>query len=658
MTKPKNNNKNKIFKSLSFWVFIFIGAILISNYVSNREKPKEITYSDFRIKLQSGRVRKAKVGNEKISGTYTDAAGNAVEFETITVTDPDLVKELQESGVVYEGEISEGWLKMLIFNFGPILLFIVIWFVIINQMRSGGKSAMKFGKSKAKLNIKSKDKKDITFNDVAGVEESKEELEEIIEFLRNPKKFTKLGAEIPKGVLLYGAPGTGKTLLAKAVAGEADVPFFSTSGSEFVQMFVGVGASRIRDLFDKGRKNAPCLLFIDELDAVGQKRFSGVGGGNDEREQTLNQMLTELDGFDAREGVILIGATNRPDVLDKALLRKGRFDRLISVLNPDVGEREEILKLHGKKVKLSDEIDFELIARRTPGFVGSDLANIVNEGALLAAREGKKKVNMHHIEEAVDRVIAGPEKKSRVISDEEKKKIAYHESGHTLVALNLKYADPVHKVSILSRGPALGYTLQLPLEDRYLTSEEEILDKLSVLLAGRAAEELIFNSKTTGAQNDLRKSTEMAYKLVTEFGMSAELGPLAFQRDRENMFLGKDLSQGREYSEKTAQLIDEGVLKIIKKAHKKARDVLEKNRDVLIKLAEELIVKEIIESDEIKKIVGIDYKTHKTKKTLKSKEGKKKKENKEDKEAKKNRETKKMAEKKKKDEEKPDKKSS
>ncbi|MEA3506770.1 MAG: ATP-dependent zinc metalloprotease FtsH [Elusimicrobiota bacterium] len=618
----KNNKKNNILKSLSFWAFIFIGAILISNYLSGRQEAKKLTYSEFRSKLQAERIRKVKVSKDEITGVYTDVDGNEVEFETVRVEDSDLVKDLQAAGVTYEGEVSNGWLRMVIFNFGPILLIIVIWFLIIGQMRSGSKGAMKFGKSKAKLNIKSKDKKDITFDDVAGAEETKEELEEVIEFLRNPKKFIKLGAEIPKGVMLYGAPGTGKTLLAKAVAGEADVPFFSTSGSEFVEMFVGVGASRIRDLFDKGRKNAPCLLFIDELDAVGRSRFSGVGGGHDEREQTLNQMLVELDGFDSREGVILIGATNRPDVLDNALLRKGRFDRLISVSNPDVSEREDILKLHGKKIKFSDDVDFELIARRTPGFVGSDLANIVNEAALLAAREGRKEATMHHLEEAVDRVIAGPEKKSRVISDEEKKKIAYHESGHTLVALHLKYADPVHKVSILSRGPALGYTLQLPLEDKYLTSQEEIWDKLSVLLGGRTAEELIFNSKTTGAQNDLRKATEMAYKLVTEFGMSDELGPLAFQRDRENIFLGKELSKGREYSEKTAQFIDEGVKKIIEKAHKKARRILEDNKDKLVKLAEELIVREIIEADEIKEIVKIDYKTHKSSKSPKIKKEK------------------------------------
>jgi cell division protease FtsH len=601
----KKNSKGKFFKGISFWIFLILAALLLSNFLGQRESLKKIPYSEFREKLTTGRIQRVSVGEEEISGTYFDIDGNSVKFKTIAVEDPDLVTELQEKGVEFEGIVSKGWFQMVLFNFGPILLFIFIWLIILNQMRAGGRQAMSFGKSRAKLHVKDKNKR-MTFNDVAGLEESKEELKEVVDFLKNPKKFTRLGGEIPKGVLLYGAPGTGKTLLAKAVAGEADVPFFSTSGSEFVEMFVGVGAARIRDLFEKGRKNAPCLLFIDELDAVGRTRFSGLGGGHDEREQTLNQMLVELDGFDSREGVILIGATNRPDVLDKALLRKGRFDRHIAIPSPDLNERKQILKLHAKKIKKAPGIDLDVIARRTPGFVGSDLANIVNEAALLAGRENAKAVTMRHLEEAIDRVIAGPEKKSRIVSEEEKSKIAYHESGHTLVALNLKHADPVHKVSILPRGPALGYTLQLPLEDKYLISQEEIMDKLTVLLGGRSAEELIFNSRTTGAHDDLKRATDIAYRIVTEYGMSDELGPVTFQRDRENIFLGRELAQGREYSEKTAQLIDQGVKDIMDNCHQRAKDILLNNKGKLEKLAENLIEKEVIQGREIKKVIGMD----------------------------------------------------
>ncbi|MBN2406914.1 MAG: ATP-dependent zinc metalloprotease FtsH [Elusimicrobia bacterium] len=601
----KKKGNAKAFRGLSLWVFLILAAVLLSNHLGSKEKVEQIPYSEFRIKLETGRLQKVKVSEEEITGYYTDVKGDAVKFRTVTVDDPKLVEKLQEKGVIFEGDVSRNWFQMVLFNFGPILLFIFIWLIILQQMRSGGRQAMSFGKSRAKLYIKDK-KKRLTFNDVAGLEETKEELQEIVEFLKNPRKFTRLGGEIPKGVLMFGAPGTGKTLLAKAIAGEAEVPFFSTSGSEFVEMFVGVGASRIRDLFEKGRKNAPCLLFIDELDAVGRSRFSGLGGGHDEREQTLNQMLVELDGFDSREGVILIGATNRPDVLDPALLRRGRFDRHISVPNPNKNERMEILQLHAKKVKLAGDVDFNVLARRTPGFVGSDLANIVNEAALLAARENAPAANMHHMEEAVDRVIAGPEKKSRIISEEEKRLIAYHESGHTLVALHLPKADPVHKVSILSRGPALGYTLQLPIEDKFLTSEDEILDKLTVLLGGRSAEEIVFGIKTTGGHDDLRRATDIAYRIVTEFGMSEVLGPMAFQRDRDKIFLGRELAQGREYSEKTAQLIDDGVKKIVENCHARARKILEEHRDQLNKLAETLVEREVIIGDDIKKVVGMD----------------------------------------------------
>ncbi len=599
----KKQNKSKLLKSLSFWIFLIMAAVLISSYISGREEIDEISYSAFRAHLQEGRIDSVEISEEEIEGMYVDRDGQAITFKAIRVEDPDLVKDLREQGVEFKGAVSTTWLHTLAFSFGPILLFILLWLFILNSMKRGGRDAMKFGRSRARMHVK-KAKEEITFNDVAGLDETKEELQEIVEYLKRPEKFTALGAKIPKGVLLYGPPGTGKTLLTKAIAGEAEVPFFSTSGSEFVEMFVGVGASRIRDLFDKGRRSAPCIIFIDELDAVGRSRFSGLGGGHDEREQTLNQILKELDGFDSREGVILIGATNRPDVLDPALLRKGRFDRHIAVPRPNSKERQEIFELHSKAVKIAKNIKFEVLARRTPGFTGSDIANIINEAALLAARDKAKKVTMHYIEEAIDRIIAGPKKKSRVISEEEKKKIAYHESGHTLVAFKLHRTDPVHKVSILSRGTALGYTLQLPVEDRHLVSEGEILDKMAVLLSGRSAEELIFGEKTTGAQDDLRRATEMAYKLVAEYGMSDELGAVTFQRDRENIFLGKELAQGSEYSQKTAELIDRGAKNIIEKCHEKAADILKKNRKKLETLAKELIKREEIEADEISKIIN------------------------------------------------------
>jgi len=475
---------------------------------------------------------------------------------------------------------------------------------MIKQLQGGGKQVAAFGRSKAKMQGGKKTK--ITFQDVAGCDEAKEELKEIIEFLKDPAKFQKLGGKIPKGVILYGAPGTGKTLLAKAVSGEAGVPFFSSSGSEFVEMFVGVGASRVRDLFDQGRKNAPCLLFIDELDAVGRHRFAGIGGGHDEREQTLNQLLVEMDGFDTKEGVILIAATNRPDVLDRALLRPGRFDRHIVVPIPDLKGREEILSVHSRNIKLAPEVNLMVIARRTPGFVGADLANLMNEAALLAARKSKPAVEMADLEEAIDRLIAGPERKSRMISDREKKIVAYHESGHALIAKLIPGSDPIHKVSIIPRGPSLGYTLQLPTEDRYLTTKSEILTKITVLLGGRAAEEIIFNEITTGAENDLVKVTEITQKMVCEYGMSEKLGPLTLRKREEELFLGRDIMQReRMYSEKTAQLIDEEVKTIIKECEDRGIKILKENIDKLRILAEKLIEKEMLEGDEVDKLFGI-----------------------------------------------------
>jgi len=484
-----------------------------------------------------------------------------------------------------------------------VIIFIGIWFWIFRQMRATGNRALSFGKSKAKM--VSKEKVKVTFDDVAGAEEAKEELREIIEFLKNPGKFQKMGAKIPKGVLLVGPPGCGKTLLARAVAGEAGVPFFSISGSDFVEMFVGVGAARVRDLFDQARKNAPCIIFIDELDAVGRQRFAGIGGGHDEKEQTLNQLLVELDGFSPREGIIVMGATNRPDVLDAALLRAGRFDRRITINVPDIREREEILKLHMRNKPIGPDVDVKVLARRTPGFVGSDLENLVNEASLLAARRNKDRVDMAELEEAIERVIAGPEKKSRVMREKEKRIVAYHEAGHALVGNLLPNADPIHKVSIIPRGSAaLGYTLQLPLEDRYLTTRSELMDRLTVLLAGRASEELIFNEISTGAQNDLSQATHIVRKMITEYGMSEKLGPVALHTGTEEVFLGRDLLKERNYSEKLAYEVDKEVTRIIEEAYKRAYNILKENKEKLVKLAEELEMREVLEENDIKKILG------------------------------------------------------
>ncbi|MGQ0644329.1 MAG: ATP-dependent zinc metalloprotease FtsH, partial [Elusimicrobiota bacterium] len=548
-------------------------------------------------------VTEVTVRESLIKGKFKTDDGKAAAFRTIPLNDPNLVKDLEQSGVDrFSGEPERNWVGSMLMNLIWVAVFFFLWwFIIIRQMQGGGRQAMAFGRSKAKLQTGRKQK--ITFADVAGCDEAKEELQEIIEFLKSPAKFQKLGGKIPKGVLLYGAPGTGKTLLAKAVAGEANVPFFSSSGSDFVEMFVGVGASRVRDLFEQGRKNAPCLLFVDEIDAVGRQRFAGIGGGHDEREQTLNQILVEMDGFDTKEGVILIAATNRPDVLDPALLRPGRFDRQITVPMPDLKGREEILRVHAKQIKLGPGVDLNVIARRTPGFVGADLANLVNEAALLAARRNKQWVEMKELEEAIDRVIAGPERKSRVMQEKEKSIIAYHESGHTLVAKMMPTADPVHKVSIIPRGPALGYTLQLPTEDKYLTPKSEIVNRLCVLLGGRCAEELIFADITTGAQDDLNKATQIATKMVCEYGMSERLGLATYQKDRGEMFLGREIGHGRDYSDNTAQAIDEEIKRILAECMDRVRKILKENRSKLEALAKALVEKEVLNSDEIEKIV-------------------------------------------------------
>ncbi len=583
------------------WLMLFGGLFILFQATRSASLDREISYSEFKRRLHDGQIVNVVVRPDLIQGV-SRADGKEEKFRTVPLNDPSLIDDLERNKVHdYKGESDRNWFGAVIMNFGPALVFLFFWFLMIRQMQGGGKQAMAFGRSKAKLQSGKKSK--ITFADVAGCDEAKEELQEIIEFLKDPAKFQKLGGKIPKGVLLYGAPGTGKTLLAKAVAGEAGVPFFSSSGSEFVEMFVGVGASRVRDLFDQGRKNAPCLLFVDEIDAVGRHRFAGIGGGHDEREQTLNQLLVEMDGFDTKEGVILIAATNHPDVLDPALLRPGRFDRHVTVPSPDLRGREEILRVHAKLVKLGPEVDFKVIARRTPGFVGADLANLINEAALLAARRNKPYVELPELEEAIERVIAGPERKNRMITEREKKIVAYHESGHALVAKLTPGTDPVHKISIIPRGPALGYTLQLPTEDRYLTSRTELKSRLYVLLGGRAAEELIFKEITTGACDDLAKSTDLAQKMVCEFGMSDKLGPLTFRKKEEEVFLGRDFNRERTFSNETAQLIDTEVKQLILDAMTYVRKLLADNRSKLDRLAERLMEKEILDSEEVDSLI-------------------------------------------------------
>jgi len=498
---------------------------------------------------------------------------------------------------------TSGWWISIIGGVLPIIIFVGIWIYLFRKIQISGNKALSFGKSRAK--VASPQKIRVSFEDVAGAEEAKEELEEVIQFLKTPQKFQKLGAKIPKGVLLVGPPGCGKTLLARAVAGEASVPFFNISGSDFVEMFVGVGASRVRDLFEQGRRNAPCIIFIDELDAVGRQRFAGIGGGHDEKEQTLNQLLVELDGFSPREGIIVIGATNRPDVLDAALLRSGRFDRRITINTPDIKEREKILILHMKNKPISSEANVKVLARRTPGFVGADLENLVNEACLLAARRNKNTVDMSELEESIERVIAGPEKKTRVMREKEKIIVAYHESGHALVGNYLPLADPIHKISVIPRGSAaLGYTLQLPLEDRYLATKSELMDELSVLLAGRASEKLVLNEVSTGAQNDLVRSTHIVRKMVCEYGMSEKLGPVNLGTGADEVFLGRDLLKERNYSDELAYEVDKEVNRIIEEAYQRAFKILKENKSKLIQLAEELEEKEVLEKADIERILG------------------------------------------------------
>jgi cell division protease FtsH len=592
---------NPFYKNLALWMVIGLIVILLFNLFQANQSPRgEIIFSDFLKRLEAGEVREVTLRGQAISGRLADGA----TFRTYAAEYPDLVKSLRDRSVRIEVKPPDTnpWYAILL-QWVPMLLFIGVWIFFMRQMQGGGAKALSFGKARARL-ISEKQNK-ITFQDVAGVDEAKEELREIIEFLKDPPKFQKLGGKIPKGVLLVGPPGTGKTLLAKAIAGEANVPFFSISGSDFVEMFVGVGASRVRDLFEQGKKHAPCIIFMDEIDAVGRHRGAGLGGGHDEREQTLNQLLVEMDGFETAEGVILIAATNRPDVLDPALLRPGRFDRQVVVARPDVKGREEILRVHSRRIPLAPNVELKVLARGTPGFSGADLANLVNEAALLAARQDKKLVEMIDFENAKDKVLMGVERRSMIISEDEKKTIAYHEAGHALVADLLPGADPLHKVTIIPRGRALGLTQQLPTDDKYNYSRDYLVDRITILLGGRAAEEIVFRQRTTGAGDDLEKATEMARKMVCEWGMSDRMGPLTFGKSEEHIFLGREMSRAKDYSEETAILIDSEIKRIVTDCATRARQIIEANLEKLHTLARALLERESLDGEEIARLLRV-----------------------------------------------------
>jgi len=605
----ENKGGNKINKNVLFWIGLFLLLIYIfrMDSFSQASLPKELSYGEFYRLLQGNKqtvaIKSVVKVEDELKGTLSSGARFTVR---IPQEDPELLNLLRNNVTDFDIKPPKTLWTNLFYSLGPMLLFIgFLWFFVYRGAQGGGR-ILSFGKSRAKQIAG--DKLKITFDNVAGVDEAKEELKEIIEFLKDPKRFQKLGGKIPKGVLLMGPPGTGKTLLAKAVSGEAGVPFFNISGSDFVEMFVGVGASRVRDLFEQAKRSAKisgrgCIIFIDEIDAVGRQRFAGIGGGHDEREQTLNALLVEMDGFDTQKGVILIAATNRPDVLDPALLRPGRFDRMIVISRPDIIGREAILKVHTKGIKLSKDADLKYIARQTSGFSGADLANLVNEAALLAARRNKENVDMKELGESIERVIAGPEKKTRVINLEEKKIVSYHESGHALLALLIPGADPLHKVSIIPRGIALGYTMRLPLEDRYIVTKKELTGKIVGILGGRASEDLIFGELSTGAQDDLEKATDIARDMVMRWGMSEKLGNLTFGRREKQVFLGRDIVEERNYSEATAVEIDKEIRKIIEECYKRAKDELTANLEKLKALAETLLEKEVLDSEEVKKIV-------------------------------------------------------
>ncbi len=594
--------KPKPMKNIVFWAAAGIIIILLWSLLQTPNIIKnEVPFSQFLNEVEGNKVEEVTITGTQVKGKYQDAT----TFKTVLPPQyNDLVKVLRDNkvNIIVKDANRSPWFSYIFTWFFPVILIVLFWVFFMRQMQSGGNKALSFGKSRAKLF--SGIQKKMTFKDVAGIEEAKEELHEIVGFLKDPQKFQKLGGRIPKGVILIGAPGTGKTLLARAVAGEADVPFFSISGSDFVEMFVGVGASRVRDLFEQGKKHAPCLIFIDEIDAVGRQRGAGLGGGHDEREQTLNQLLVEMDGFDSNEGVILIAATNRPDILDSALLRPGRFDRRIIVNMPDVKGREEILKVHTRKIPLDKDVDLKVLARSTPGFSGADLANLINEAALNGARLIQDKVYMKDMEYAKDKVLMGVERKSMIISDEEKKSTAFHEAGHALIAALIPEADPIHKVTIIPRGLALGQTQQLPLDDRYTYSTEYLEAQLSVLMAGRVAEIIFLEKTTTGAANDFEKATEIARKMVCQWGMS-DLGPLTFGEHDDLIFLGRDLAINKNFSEKTAERIDEEVKKIVCRNYERTQQLLEKNKAKLKKIAKLLLEKEVLTSEEIEAVVGI-----------------------------------------------------
>jgi len=602
--KEKNKIKDKKTKSFTFLYFAiaFIAIIIINSYIFKVEV-KNIPYSEFKDLIPSGKINDLVIDTDTIQGSLLLEGGKRIKFLTSRVDDPDLVRQLQENKIRFTGYYENKIIKAIVSWVLPFAIIILIWNLLMRRMGGTPSNVLNFGKSRGR--IYGEDEINITFDDVAGVDEAKEELKEIIEYLRNPNKFLNIGGRIPKGILLVGPPGTGKTLLAKAVAGEAKVPFFSMSGSDFVEMFVGVGAARVRDLFAQAQQKAPCIIFIDELDALGKARGINPLSSHDEREQTLNQLLAEMDGFDTKTGVIIMGATNRPEILDPALLRPGRFDRHILVDRPDIKGREEILKVHVKNVKIAKDVDLKVIAARTPGFVGADLANLVNEAALLAARKNKQSVTMEDFEEAIDRVVAGLEKKKRVMSRKEKEIVAYHETGHALIAEFLETTDPVHKISIIPRGiAALGYTMQLPTEDRYLMTKKELLDRLCVLLGGRVAEEIKFGEISTGAHNDLYRATDIAKSMVKEYGMSEKLGYVAFEKNRKPIFLDITPSFGeKDYSEETAREIDNEIKAIIDSAYKRTKEILTTNKELLDRVAQRLLEKETIDGEELRKLI-------------------------------------------------------
>jgi len=595
------DHMNSFYKNLAIWFSLILVIILLFNLFNQPKSTRQkILFSEFKLALDRGDVQEVHIQGNNIYGKFSGGK----EFKTYAISDSDLVREMISKGVIVDikpDEQSSWWMQIFVSWF-PMLLLIAVWIFFMRQVQAGGGKAMSFGKSRARLLTESQQK--ITFEDVAGIDEAKHEVEEIIAFLKDPKKFTKLGGKIPKGAILIGAPGTGKTLLARAIAGEAGVPFLSISGSDFVEMFVGVGAARVRDLFIQGKKNAPCIIFIDEIDAVGRHRGAGLGGGHDEREQTLNQLLVEMDGFESNEGVILVAATNRPDVLDPALLRPGRFDRRIVVPLPDVRGREGILKVHTRNTPIEPDVDLTVLARGTPGFSGADLANLVNEAALLAAREDKEKISMRHFEQAKDKVLMGAERKSMIISPEEKKLTAYHEAGHTLVAKLLPGTDPIHKVSIIPRGMALGITQQLPMDEKHTYPKNYLNNNIAILLGGRVAEELVFNDITTGSGNDIERATDFARKMVCVWGMSEKLGPLTYGKKEEQIFLGREIAQHRDFSEATAVQIDEEVRRIVNENYERVRTLLSSNMETLKLLAETLLERESLDTEEIDALVN------------------------------------------------------